>query len=79
MTHTEQTYFTREEAAQYLRLSQRSIDYAREKGDLHAYQVGRKILFTRQALDTYVRRRIAGADCDVRVEEARNDESTNNK
>lgn len=66
---TEQSYFTKLEAANYLRLSPRSIDYARDKGDLKAYQVGRKLLFAREELDAYVRRRTASSDIDKIVDE----------
>ena len=52
----EQVYFTKAEAAEYLRCSQRTIDYLREKKKLNFSRVGRKLLFTRDDLDALARR-----------------------
>jgi excisionase family DNA binding protein len=51
----EQVYFTKSEAAEYLRCSPRMIDYLREKKKLNSSRVGRKLLFTRSDLDALAR------------------------
>jgi excisionase family DNA binding protein len=55
----EQVYFTKSEAAQYLRCSLRFIDYARERDELKAFRLNRKLLFARNDLDAFVRKRAA--------------------
>ena len=66
----EQVYFTKAEAADYLRCSLRMIDYARERNELKAFRLDRKkLLFAREDLDAFVRRRGAGADLDRLVNE----------
>lgn len=47
----EQVYFTKNEAIEYLRCSQRTLDYLREKKELKFLRVGRRLLFTRSDLD----------------------------
>jgi len=65
----EQAYFTKAEAADYLRCSQRMIDYARERNDLRAYRLtAKKLLFAREDLDRFVRGKQAGADLDAIVD-----------
>jgi len=66
----EQTYFTKAEAADYLRCSQRTIDYARERNKLRAYRLDKKkLLFARVDLDAFVRQHSASADLDSIVDE----------
>lgn len=65
----QQIYFTRAEAANYTRLSLRSIDYARERGELRAFRVGKKVLFAREDLDRFIRAGTIGADLDKMVDE----------
>lgn len=54
----EQKYFTREEAADYLRMSPRMLDNLSEAGDLRRAKLGEerksKVLFRRVDLDAYV-------------------------
>jgi len=52
---SEQVYFTKAEAAEYLRCSQRTIDYLREKKKLNFSRVGRRLLFARSDLDSLAR------------------------
>ena len=59
---SEQAYFTKSEAAQYLRCSLRFIDYARERNELKAFRLNRKLLFAREDLDMFARRRVANSD-----------------
>ena len=65
----EQVYFTKNEAAQYLRCSLRFIDYARERNELKAFRLNRKLLFARNDLDEFVRKRAANVDLDKIVDE----------
>jgi excisionase family DNA binding protein len=51
----QQQYFTRDEAADYLRCSLRTIDYLREQGKLKTYRLARRLLFSREELDALVR------------------------
>ena len=60
----EQIYFTKSEAATYLRCSPRFIDYARELYGLKAFRLNRKLLFAREDLDLFVRKRAANVDLD---------------
>ena len=70
---TEQIYFTKAEAADYLRCSLRTIDYLRERNELKTYRFMRKLLFAREDLDHFVKQHRAGADltriCDEVVAE----------
>ena len=43
-------------AAKYCALSQRTIDYARERGELPYYKVGRKVVFLVRDLDIFMKR-----------------------
>lgn len=66
----EQVYFTKSEAAEYLRCSPRMIDYMRERNELKAFRLDRKkLLFAREDLDRFVRQKQAGADLDRIVDE----------
>ena len=49
-------WMTNAEASDYTRLSTRRIDYARERGELSFTRVGRKLLFTIEALDAWLTR-----------------------
>ena len=64
-----QAYFTKSEAATYLRCSLRFIDYARERNELKAFRLNRKLLFAREDLDAFVRKRAANVDLDRIVDE----------
>jgi excisionase family DNA binding protein len=57
----QQTYFTKREAAEYIRSSVRFIDYLREQNELTAFKLAnkRRLLFTREQLDQYVRKHAA--------------------
>jgi excisionase family DNA binding protein len=57
----EQIYFTKDEAAQYLRCSIRSIDYLRERDGLRAYRFNnrKRLRFLRDDLDRFVQPRSA--------------------
>jgi excisionase family DNA binding protein len=57
LASVEQHYYTKIEAAQYLRRSPRTIDSLLARGELKAYRPGaRKLLFAREELDAYVKR-----------------------
>ena len=59
----EQVYFTKAEAAEYLRCSPRALDYARARDELKAYRPDRKkLLFTREDLDAFARKRAVSVD-----------------
>lgn len=49
-------YFTKIEAAEYLRFSPRVIENLLARGDLKAYRPGRRLLFRREDLDAFVER-----------------------
>jgi excisionase family DNA binding protein len=53
---TEAAYLTRSEAADYLRLSTRTVDQLIARQELKAFHPGRKWLFRREDLDTFVER-----------------------
>jgi excisionase family DNA binding protein len=42
-------------AAKYCALSQRTLDYARERGELPFYKVGSKVVFLIKDLDTFMK------------------------
>jgi excisionase family DNA binding protein len=65
----EQVYFTKSEAAQYLRCSLRFIDYARERDELKAFRLNRKLLFARNDLDAFVRKRAVNVNLDRVIDE----------
>jgi len=66
----EQTYFTKIEAAMYLRCSPRSVDNFLARNELRAYKLtSKKLLLARDDLDAFVRRHRADADIDNIVEE----------
>lgn len=70
MSNDDQQYFTRREAADYLRCSLRSLDIFLSSNDLKSYRVGkRKILLARDDLDRFARRRTTRADLDAIVSE----------
>ncbi len=55
--HTiESPWLTKRQAAEYLALSTRSIDYARQRGAIPFHRVGRKVIMHRDDLDRYMRR-----------------------
>jgi excisionase family DNA binding protein len=58
----QQTYFTKSEAAQYLRCSLRFIDYVRARNELKAYRLNRKLLFVREDLDAFARKRAVSVE-----------------
>jgi excisionase family DNA binding protein len=48
------------EAAVYLGVSKRTVSRAKASGELQYCQIGRRVVFTRQALDDYIRRHSHG-------------------
>lgn len=58
----EQNYFTREEAAEYLRMSPRMLDSLSEAGEIRRAKLGEdrksKVLFRRVDLDSYVEQKL---------------------
>jgi excisionase family DNA binding protein len=66
----ERGYLTKAQACIYTSLSERTLDYARERGELRFYKLGKKrILFKKDDLDAYIERHRAGADLDKIVDE----------
>jgi excisionase family DNA binding protein len=65
----EQQYLTKAQAQTYTGLSERSLDYARERGELPFIKYGKRVLFKRGDLDTWMERHRAGADLDKIVDE----------
>ena len=65
----EQGYFTKEGAKNYTSLSARLLDYATERGELRRFKVGKRVLFAKEDLDNFIRRKQAGADLDAIVNE----------
>jgi excisionase family DNA binding protein len=52
---SEQEYFTKAEGAAYSRLSERTLDGAKARGELPFYRFGaRKVLFSRRDLDKWL-------------------------
>jgi len=45
---------TRRQAAKYLTISPRSLDYLREDGRLAFIQIGRRVVFSRLDLDQFI-------------------------
>jgi excisionase family DNA binding protein len=65
----EQQYLTKRQARVYSGLSERMLDYAREKDELPSYKVGKRVLFKRTDLDAYVERHRVGVDLNRIVDE----------
>jgi excisionase family DNA binding protein len=65
----EQQYFTKTQAQIYTGLSVRTLDYARERNELKFFRVGKRVLFSRAALDGFLERHAAGADLDKLVDD----------
>jgi excisionase family DNA binding protein len=57
-------YLTKAQAQVYTGLSERTIDYARERGELPFFKVGKRVLLCRADLDAYLERHRVGADLD---------------
>jgi hypothetical protein len=53
---TELGYLTKRAAATFTTLSPRSLDYARERGDLPFLQIGRRVAFKMTDLERYMER-----------------------
>jgi len=53
---TDKLLYSRDEAAQMLNVCARTIDRLVKNGDLHARTIGRRILFSRHNLETFVNR-----------------------
>lgn len=60
----ERQYLTKAQAQVYTGLSERTLDYARERGELDSYKVGKRVLFSRVSLDVYIQQHRVGADLD---------------
>jgi excisionase family DNA binding protein len=56
----EPQYLTKAQAATYTGLCSRMLDYARERGELEAFKIGKRILISRSSLDAYIRRHRLG-------------------
>ena len=65
----ESIYLTKAETAVYLRLSPRSVDTLVAQGKLRAFRPGKKVLFPRSDLDSYVQSHRVGQDLDALVNE----------
>jgi excisionase family DNA binding protein len=65
----EQQFLTKSQAQTYTSLSERTLDYARERGELAFYRHGKRILFKKVELDAWMERHRAGADLDKIVSE----------
>ena len=50
-------YLTKRVAAGYLSLSERSLDYARQRGEVPFFRVGARVLFKREDLDRWMQRK----------------------
>jgi hypothetical protein len=53
---TEIGYMTKKAAAAFTTLSPRSLDYARDRGDLPFLQIGRRVAFQVRDLEQYMQR-----------------------
>lgn len=65
----EQQYLTKQQAHFYSGLSERTLDYARQRGELDSYKIGKRVLMKKSDLDAYLERHRAGADLDRIVSE----------
>jgi len=65
----EQQYLTKAQACVYTALSERTLDYARERGELTFYKHGKRVLFKRGDLDAWMERHRANVDLDQIVSE----------
>jgi len=54
----EDRYFTKREAADYLRLCTRTIENMVARGQIPTYRIGVKLLFRKSELDTFVTERL---------------------
>jgi excisionase family DNA binding protein len=65
-----QVYFTKREAARYLRCSLRTIDNFLSRKQLRAYKLTeKKLLFVREDLDSFAQRQVANSSIDKLVDE----------
>ena len=69
----ERQYFTKSQARAYTGLSERTLDYARERRELDSYKVGKRVLFARASLDAFLERHRVGADLDTVIREVMSD------
>lgn len=69
----EPQYLTKAQAQIYTGLSERTLDYARERQELAFYKHGKRVLFKKSDLHTWMERHRAGADLDRIVSEAVSD------
>lgn len=65
----EQQYLTKAQAQTYTSLSERTLDYARERGELTFYKHGKRVLFKKADLDAWMERHRAGTDLDKIVDD----------
>lgn len=49
-------YLTRTEAAEYLRVSDRYLRLETSRGNIAAFKLGRRVLYSREDLDAYMQR-----------------------
>lgn len=66
---SQQVYFTKQEAASYLRFSPRARRDSIARGELKAYRPGQKLLFRRDDLDAFVQRHPTDMEVAKLVEE----------
>lgn len=64
----ERQYLTKPQACSYTGLSERTLDYARGRGELPFIKYGKRVLLKRADLDTWLERYRAGADLDTIVD-----------
>jgi excisionase family DNA binding protein len=69
----EQQYLTKAQAQIYTGLSERTLDYARERNELKFFRVGKRVLFRRGDLDVYIERHSASCDLDKLVDDVMSD------
>jgi excisionase family DNA binding protein len=65
----EHRYLTKAQAQIYTGLSERTLDYARERQELGFYKRGKRVLFKKSDLDYWMESHRAGVDLDKIVDE----------
>jgi hypothetical protein len=53
-------YLTKSQAQIYTGLCERTLDYARERGEVEAFKIGKRVLLSRASLDAYIQRHRIG-------------------
>lgn len=65
----EHRYLTKAQAQTYTGLSERTLDYARERGELPFFRVGKRVLFKRSEIDAWLEKHRVGVDLDAIVDD----------